>query len=306
MVEFNVFDLDLDEDEKFDHLLSLKAKTCLERAGSHGIGITISEGEDIIPAGTLVFLPDMVQGDDEEEPVIELVWLYVDENYRNMGVGKRLMEIFAEIVNGAGVCNVICDVPLDSSCDSIVTFLENWGFLFEPIEKNEFLLTWDDISEHHILGKMGNAPHVSSLNVLPKDALSEVLRKLQIKEWSALSIDELDPKLSGVYFDGNIPEGVFLIRRNPENVLEPLLIFIRENSKAYATVIRELLFHAIINMPIKFKENTRIYVLIRTLQGAKIWDGLFPYYQPAVVRRGVNILKEESYAKEKSADSEKL
>lgn len=306
MAEFNVFDLDLDEDEKFDHLLSLKAKMCLERAGSHGIGITISEGEDIIPAGTLVFLPDMVQGDDEEEPVIELVWLYVDENYRNMGIGKRLMEIFAEIVNGAGASNVICDVPLDSSCDSIVTFLENWGFLFEPIEKNEFLLTWDDISEHHILGKMGNAPHVSSLNVLPKDALSEVLRKLQIKEWSALSIDELDPKLSGVYFDGNIPEGVFLIRRNPENVLEPLLIFIRENSKAYATVIRELLFHAINNMPIKFKENTRIYVLIRTLQGAKIWDGLFPYYQPAVVRRGVNILKEESYAKEKSADSEKL
>ncbi len=295
MTDLEIFDLDIDVFKKFDHLLSVKAKMCLERAGSHGIGITVSEMGYRIPAGTLVFLPDMLHGDQEEEPVIELVWLYVDEKYRNMGVGKRLMDIFADVVNDSGVSNVICDVPLNSACDSIVTFLENWGFVFSLIEKNEFLLTMNDISEHHILGKVGNAPHVSSFDSIPKDMMQEVMRKLQLKEWSALPMNEMDHELSGVYFDGNTPEGIFIIRRKPNDIVEPILICIRENAKAYATVIRELLFHAINNMPVGKKDSSYIYVMIRTLQGAKIWDGLFPDYQPAIVRRGINILEEESY-----------
>ncbi len=135
----------------------------------HGVGITLIDGDDLIPIGAMVFSPDMLKDEDGEIPVIELVWLYVDEDHRNMGAGRRLMEFFAEVINESQVSTVICDIPFDPSCDDLITYLGDWGFVFGPADKNEFVLNWDDISEHRILGKMGSSPHVSSLASLSGD-----------------------------------------------------------------------------------------------------------------------------------------
>ena len=295
-VELEVFDLAEDVENKFAHLLSSRALASIERVGGHGVGVAVRDGEDLIPAGAMVFLTDSVEGDEGIESILEIIWMSVDEEYRNMGVGSRMMEIFAEVINNSDVTGAICDVPISSECDELVRFLGDWDFSFNIIDKNEYLLTWEDISYHPILGKKGKAPHVSALGTIPQDMLATCFRTLQLKEWSSLTIDDLDPKLSGIYFEGNTPEGVFLIRRSPENFVEPLLFTIREDSKDSAKVMKELLFHSInafAKLPENIKDETDIYILIRTLRGAELWDKLFSHIEPAIIRRGVNFLKEE-------------
>ncbi len=292
--EMFVFDLSLDVEGKFNHLLSQKAISVLKREGSHGIGALVKDDDGMLPVGTLVFLPDMLEDEDGRKSVAELNWLYVDEEYRNMGVGRLLMETFAKVVNNTGIHGVICDVPLDSEYDELVTYLADWGFIFSPMDKNEFVLDWDDIQYHPILGKRAKTPHVTSLGSLPKGMLETSLRMLQIKEWSELSVDEFDPKMSGIYFDGNTAEGIFLIRKDPDNMYELLLLKVRDDLEKKAEIIKELLFHAKNMIPDDEKEDLSIYVIIRSLKGAELWDALFPEEEPALVRRGVNILEEES------------
>lgn len=170
----------------------------------------------------------------------------------------------------------------------------DWGFDFNPVDKNEYVLNWGDIENHPILGKKVKTPHVTSLGALPKDMLSTCMRTLQHKEWSNLLVDEFDPKLSGVYFDGNTAEGAFLIRRNPENILEVLHLSVRDKSEKKAEIVKELLFHAVNAVPDEEKAYVSIYVVIRSLRGAELWDVLFPDIPPVLVRRGVNILEEEN------------
>jgi GNAT superfamily N-acetyltransferase len=294
-LSFEIFDLSKDDKCRFDHLMSKKALSVMERVAAYGIGITVTEDKGLVPAGTIVFSLDMTDAPEEMPAVMELHWLYVDEEYRKKGVATRLMEIFAEIINSSEVGSIICDVPLNSDYDELTAFLEGWGFEFYLTEKNEQILTWEDIRQHPVLGQPVKSQNVFSLNTFSNEQISKCLRILQLKNWEDFLIAETDLQLSCICIKDNVPKGILLIRRNPEYMLEPLLIETAGKSETSLPVAVELLSHAILEVPPQFKRDSFIYVLIRRLEGAQLWDSLFPDRPPALIRRGINILEKEAY-----------
>ena len=107
---------------------------------------------------------------------------------------------------------VLCDVPLDPEYDGLTDYLEGWGFALNLIEKNEYILSWEDISSHPLLGKPGKTPYTHSLKNLWEDMPERCFRALQINEWNAFPLEELDRNLSCIYLQGGKPRGILLIR----------------------------------------------------------------------------------------------
>ena len=290
---FDIFDLSKDADNRFDHLLSKKALAVMKRVGAYGIGITVNEDGKLIPAGTLVFSADD-PGDIQDMPfAINLHWLYVDERFRRIGAGTRLMEIFAEIVNDSKADCLICDTPLDPAYDVLIRMLEDWGFVFGLTEKNEYILTWDDIADHELLKHPGDLKNVRSLMDIPEEMLSNVLHDLHLEEYEGFIWQETDLTLSCIYMHDEAPEGILLVRRNPEYMIEPVLIRTGDDTQNAAKVQRQLLGYAIKNLDKKTRKDIFFYIQLRSLTGAKLWDDLFPDIGPSTVRRGVFMLEED-------------
>ncbi|MCR5748361.1 MAG: GNAT family N-acetyltransferase [Lachnospiraceae bacterium] len=262
----------------------------MSRIGSYGFGVTIMEDDEPVPAGALIFSIDMTNTDEDIASLIELNWIYVDEKYRNMGVGTRLINVFSNIISNAEMNCVVCDVPLDSEYDYLVEYLENWGFFFQLIEKNEYYITWDDISDYPLFKEPEKPTHVISMNSLSDDEYRRTLKFLGASKWLELSRDEPDPDLSCVCMHNDKPMGIFLIRRNPETFIEPLLIKGTKNSKVSSPEIRELISYAIKKLPVSFKKVSLIHVMIRSQFGAELWDYLFPDIYPTLTRRGVHLI----------------
>ena len=287
-----VFDLSDDEEEKFRHLLSQKAEAAIVRRGGHGFGVAISDGDELAPAGVLVFSDDLMESEEEDEPMVEIVWLYVDEEYRGMGVGRHLMELFSQVINGSDVSLVVCDVPLASDFDALVGYLGNWGFDFYPVDTNEYNITWMDILDNRMLSGERVTSHTLSLSEITDDALSMYFRKLQIKEWTEFALNESDKRLSCICIRDGEPVGVFLIRREPADYVEPILLYVKNKDKWYSKNVKELLYHALNSVPTAIRNFLTIHVLIRSMEGAVVWDKIFPFIKPPVIRRGINDLKE--------------
>ncbi len=290
------FDLAQDDDFKFGHLYPPSAEAVLAREASYGIGIAVQDGELYTPAGVIIFSLDMTNDREDISSIVELNWLYVSEKYRHMGVGKRLIELFSGIIIDADMDCVVCDVPLNSDYDELVSYLENWGFFFRLTEKNEHILHWSELQDHPILSKPEKTEHVQSLKNLPRDSLRHCLKSLKLTTWLSIPEEELDQDLSCISFNNSKPNGVFLIRRNPDIMVEPLLLRGEEGSGDYSPVIEELLFYVLRKLRGPYRKMSYIYVMIRSLEGAKLWDHLFPDTGPVLMRRGVYLLEEEENA----------
>ena len=218
----------------------------------------------------------------------QLQWLYVEEDFRNQGIGNELMTELYRILNQAEVFPVLCDIPFPEEYNELCAFLEDWGFTFGLIDKYEFRTTLENLKQNKNFAGKKVTGQVASLEDL-KSADWNQLRKLLQDEPQVLEIlqtkDLYEPQISCVCWKKDKIQAMLLVRNVADDQLIPELLL--GFSTSSSAEIYQLLLNAIDKAGKKYPAHTQILVSCQTAESANLIAYLFPDAQPELVRRGI-------------------
>lgn len=132
----------------YEHMIAPEQLYPLDRPGHYCLGAVAEKDGKETAAGILVF--DISEGSVGEESAIaaQIQWLYVEEDFRNQGIGNELMTELYRILNQAEIFPVLCDIPFPEEYNELCAFLEDWGFAFSLIDKYEFRTTLEKLKRN--------------------------------------------------------------------------------------------------------------------------------------------------------------
>lgn len=260
-----------------------------------------SAGE-VTAAGVLVFSPEEGISDDEEiMNVIEIKWIYVDEEFRQKGVANEMMQTLSEILEDNPAEGIICDVPFGSEYDLTEAFFASWGFQFELIDNPEVIITKDDcrrkigetkkkeLKMH--LDNPGTVEGLTAVPDIPEELFRRELHALKEAEktgyYDRISEDRdaYDTDLSYAILDEGEITSLILFERLSDEELHLVMIASKSQSR-----VKELLFlleYAASYYFQNYPEKTVIRLTAGTERSRNLVAKVFPDKDPIPMRRGV-------------------
>ena len=272
----------------YEHMIISEQLYPLNRPGHYCLGAVVNTDGKEEAAGILVF--DVSEGiiDAESRIAAQIQWLYVEESYRNQGIGNELMTELYRILNQSEVYPVICDIPFPEEYNELCAFLEDWGFSFRLIDKYEFVTTLGDLRQNKNFAGKKATNQITSLSAL-KPADWTQLRKLLLEEpqiLDALQVKDLyESQISCVCWKNEKIQAIFLVRNSSDEHLIPELLLGFPSSTS--AEIYQLLLYAIEKAEKIYPDHTTVTVTCQTVGTANLIAYLFPDAQPELVRRGV-------------------
>ena len=264
-----VSDVDLDsvrtekiKDIKDPALKALDPECFRDKASMPGTFILASyQGNSRIPLAMAVVT------EDRDRSTIE--WLSVGKEYRNKGLGKKLVNKAKELASDRG-CN---DIAVHLTDDKSQKYFEKLGFTNREDECKQYGITVSMIPES-ISSDRVDTVEIALLSELNRSE-TEHFRKYLEKEKGLLSplhveeaIDLSDRKLSHVWINDSGIQAVLLVR-TCENRIYPFF-FNSENSKCGKAVITEALIKARDLMP----AGSNIKIICTREASEKVVEGL--------------------------------
>lgn len=280
--------------EAFAGLIEPQFLYPLNQPGHYCLGTVLETEDQDYAAGLLVF--DVVQGhiDMVQVPAVILRWIYVAEEYRNQGIGNRLMEECYRVLNAAGLGGVLCDVPFDAEYNLLCAFLEDWGFTFDLEDRYEFLETLENIGKSSVFaGKRpgGIAKPVRDLSEEEWNRLISDMKSLEHRALIPESRDAYDADIScAVIKDGQI-KGAFLVSVDAGGRLIPTAL--ESLNSCSRQEIYELLLYAFDAAEKKYGKHALVCKECYSEELANLIGYIMPDAQPVLVRHGVYTGDEE-------------
>lgn len=272
----------------YEHMITPEQLYPLDRPGHYCLGaVTEKDGKETA-AGILVF--DISEGmiGDESAIAAQIQWLYVEEDFRNQGIGNALMTELYRILNQAEVFPVLCDIPFPEEYNELCAFLEGWGFTFRLIDKYEWKTTLENLKQNkNFAGKKITGQVISLEDLKPVEW--NQLHKLLQDEPQVLEIlqtkDLYEPQISCVCWKNEKIQSLFLVCRGAEDQLIPeLLLGFPTSSSAD---IYQMLLYALDRAEKNYPAHTQVLISCHTASSANLIAYLFPDAQPELVRRGI-------------------
>ena len=108
------------------------AKNITMASNWEGIGDYRFEGKTLIVTGALAYCSEKT----EDANYLNIKWLYVAKNERDMGVGATLITEFYWNMIVRDSDFAICDIPAAQENEELINLLTSWRFQFEPMNSN--------------------------------------------------------------------------------------------------------------------------------------------------------------------------
>ena len=261
--------IDDDTMDMFSHLVPDDLLEDVYTGVLNGMGVYRAEGNELHPAGALIYRYIELPEELESGPIVDIKWLFVDERYRDAYVADLLLgELFCAICDTKGI-SVTADIPLIDDYDLYISMFDEWGFKFSTGINREFRLRLSDISGITRFDDYEWASSLSELSPLKRDELIRLFMKKEgaehIKYYDSLWEDYYDPYISCFTGTETNPKSLLLAHVKPSGTVE-IEYYDGEYESIFSTAIR--------NAYIKCDGDTEIIANIDTGKCEKFLDEL--------------------------------
>ncbi|MBR5420893.1 MAG: GNAT family N-acetyltransferase [Lachnospiraceae bacterium] len=229
------------------------------------------------------------RGGSEESA--ELLWIYVKGEYRSLGVGDGLMKAFFDGLSKDGIREVEGRIPENETADALQLFLNSYGFRFDHTLSYELYRNLGELGESGIL--LGSRPQpgcVAAAAVKEKDILDFLgsLEDKEVRERLKKGFDRIEWEISSVLTGSKGIEGLFLVLRHEDGLLEPFLLELQrpgDSNRLKLVKNSYSLAHSACGA------GQELFLSCRSPESARLLDLLFPDLGPLKVRRGILRIK---------------
>lgn len=244
--------------EVFENLTLPELLYPLQRMGRYRIGEIQNVNGIETAVGILIF--DVTEKKAAAD--IELIWLYVAEEYRKKGVGKSLLNAFFNIVNGIHaqqLGRVKCTMPCLEEFEDLKNFLQANYFFFKLERENRLEISLDRLHQCDFAQKQAISKQVVSLQQLTRAQWSLVCQLMGTdgRRYDH-HIEAYERSVSAVFLVGNEPDSVILFYKNADSQME--LVCLQAASKNKAAKLAELICFSIQNAWNIYGESATVLV----------------------------------------------
>ncbi|MCC8140617.1 MAG: GNAT family N-acetyltransferase [Lachnospiraceae bacterium] len=272
----------------FERLMPEEQYLSLRQPSVFALGAIWEEGEEKIPAGTLVFRVDEgTDGDNEEMTAARITWLYIAPEYRRRNLADRLMERFFDVMDESGVEYAVCDVPMPAEYNLLCAYLEAWGFRVGLINKYDLTTELGDLLRMKSFQKEPTAG-LTPLKEVSQDDFSRFLKSARELPgvWQDLPLlkEEYETSVSCVYKGNNRRkiESALLVQYIGNDTLDVVLL---RTLNSRPEILPDLIRYAIRAAEGSYAADTNVRVVCRSAAAADLIAGIFPDAEPLLVRR---------------------
>ncbi len=183
------------------------------------LGASIEDDGKVIPVGIIQYLRS-----DLAKESAEIIWLYVDEEYRRKGIGSKLIETVTEDISKSHINKL--DIRLyeyklyDCSIRDIASFFERKGFKNRESKEEIYFFDGKNVFQEQDLMRTGESlsKAVISFSKLTPDMLAQVADGLSSKAHDASKelLLRADKSLSFLYEKGTSHSGALITEKSGE------------------------------------------------------------------------------------------
>ncbi|MCD8325612.1 MAG: GNAT family N-acetyltransferase [Lachnospiraceae bacterium] len=285
----------------FERLMPEEQFLSLRYPSVFALGAIWEEGEEKIPAGTLVFSVDEGTTDEGEEMITaRILWFFISPEYRRRNLADGLMEQFFDVMDESGVEYAVCDVPMPEEYNLLCAYLEAWGFRIGLIDKYDLTVELGDLFRKKEFQKEPAAVP-TPLKDVSQDDFSRFLKSaLELPGvWQDLPLltQEYETSVSCVYTEKNRSkiESALLVQYVGNDTLEVVLLRSLSNRPA---LLIDLIRYALRAAKKIYTADTNVRVVCRSEATAALVGGIFPDAEPLLVRRCCYYSGEDTEAEE--------
>lgn len=250
-------------------------------------GIGYTDDEKSLPDGVLLFsLDEEVDPNGRYHPIVDLKWLYVAKEARDMYVGTFLFAKLLDTIENSGAEAIRVDIPLNSEYNQLCSVLSYYGFHFTLSENFAFERKLSDVLKLSFINEIKD-PKAVFLSDVPKDMFKAYFNKAY-KDNNDRSFDlSDDPKdyamdISTAVVSGGQLHGVFLIKEDADGALMPVMLSADKGGAAVANLIAK----AAQAVRENYDMDTKVRVSPYTDRSCQLAAGFFPDLKPFINRRG--------------------
>lgn len=247
-------------------------------------GALDNKEEKNVAAGVIIFT---YKYDNDNNTEVDIRWLYVDEDYRNQGVGTGLLK------------NALSAVPQNTLYSSTIVFLHNnkSPLLISFLEKKGYRVYRHTLYEmHSTVKRVCDVPALKDNEILGGTVSLDKLKITDMKnlidrapgEWKKdlrrIRIESIEPYISSVYVGKDrMVEGLLLIRIRQGGALEPVFYRADQNDKE---IMRSLFTAAVMWTKRRYEGSTIVYANAVKPEHRTMISRLYPDIHPVKAWRG--------------------
>ncbi len=243
----------------------------------------VDNHDDNRPAGVIIY---RLQG-DENDVGIELLWLYVVEEYRHSGVASELLNRMMCVVPPGAHFTVSTVFYQNDNAPLLISLLEKNGYRIYHHTKYELRTTLERLCNTPFIENTEISEGIVQLDDL-KVTDMEVLTSHSTMDWTddlkKIRLKNLEPYISSVYVTkaGTI-QGMLLVRWRLGGSIEP--VFYRA-SKNDGKIIRALMASTLTRAKARYDGGTAVFVDVSGREYRTMVDRLYPDLHPIKAWRG--------------------
>ncbi len=239
--------VDIDNIEFFSSLMTSDLEEAIKIEKYDAIGAIRSSSRGLHGVGVLIYHLD--ENPKLQKPILQIKWLYVDEEWRNQGVGNALIGEIINAFSPEDFSAITIEIPEDRDAASLGEVLNKWHFKFTIGVTSEFVYQLSDVKTDK---RKYKTTKVVSLSMYEKkDALSLIHLHFKYQGYQGHLLkhveedDFFEMDLSCFTGDPQNIRSMALVRRFPSGTLSIEYAFSQENaSEDFPILLYELFLHA--------------------------------------------------------------
>lgn len=255
----------------FKHMIPLPFQQALLEETLVGVGM-LNDYADDIPVSILLCRV--------EYGWMEVVWMYTEPDYRDMGYAHYLLKLRLHMArHGGKLWGAFADLPEGEVRPIMEKMFCHLGFQLEKTEYSVYTISLEECSQVKVFHQQIGLEHVVPLekadHALQKAVIEEIRKdKRPIPLPEVVDWQRYDQKLSAVYVIDQIPTGMLLVSHD-QNTLTIECIWVSNQ-----VAIVSLLSYALQMAEKMYPMDTEIVIPTVTEVSTQLVKKIFPHAEP--------------------------
>ncbi len=256
---------------------------------------------DETAAGVLVFsVNEGLDKNGDNCAMIELLWIYTAEGFRQRGVANELMEALSDLLDDNPSEGIICYIPSDGRYELAGSYLASWGFDFEDKDIPVMIITKEDcraqvkdidkVKAKNLAGDAARPEGLVTVSEIPKMKFRKAIKRMmedEIPELVRSVSEDRDTYDADISFanvrDGEVSSVILFERRRD---YELHLVALDALPDADSRELLNLLHYSAGLYYTQEPEETVVWFMLRNKKSMNLAKHIFPRKDVILVKRG--------------------
>ena len=217
--------INADNCESFKGIISEDVLEAISNGTYNGLGMFRTDVDRLVPVGAAAYTWTEYPEDFDEAPVIDVKWLYIDEDYRGNSYSDFLIGELVTLMIRKNASGMTLSVPVDEYYETWLQLFAEWKFDVSTGLNPEFRISINDVPEK-------SKVYVFNANATSFNDITPAKEDLVIQSFLKASDEkELYGRLTGRgrYYDRDLscftgtetkPTGLLLAHKKPSGEIE--------------------------------------------------------------------------------------